>query len=81
MPPPARSGKKRVALDAIAKRVMEVETLDAEEFYALLRGEAPRRVKPDPTGSQPGRSVEDLPSGSTEQRRLGPSGLPSEAPA
>jgi len=73
--------ENREALDAIATRVMEVETLEAEEFYALLRGEAPRPAKPDASGGASGRPADELPSDSVEQRRLGPSGLPSEAPA
>ncbi len=73
--------EKREALDAIANRVMEVETLESEEFYALLRGESPKPRRPDTSGGVAGRPQDEaVPPAAVERRRLGPAGLPSESP-
>jgi cell division protease FtsH len=76
--------EKRDILDAIAARVMEVETLGQEELEALLRGEKLPPVHDQTRPALPGVSspretpAEPRPEG---RRSPGTAGLPSEAPA
>jgi cell division protease FtsH len=70
----------RDKLDLIAQRLLEIETLEAEEFSALMEGEDPQTVPP---GSSPPETSQPSPTES-EQRKWNAPGLdlpPAPSPA
>jgi cell division protease FtsH len=71
----------RAKLELIARRLLEVETLEAEEFVALMEGQE-TQTAPPPSGSPP-RSSESS-AGESSQREWKPPGLdlpPAPSPA
>lgn len=51
--------KHRAQLDAVAEALMEHETLDREEFLAVLRGESIEPKKPNEEPTQPGATASE----------------------
>ena len=72
---------QREKLELVAQRLLEVETLEAEEFVALMEGEDPEAAAPD--SSPPPRSPEPSPtdSGQPDWKRPNLDLPPAPSPA
>ena len=63
--------ENRAILDAVASRLLEVETIDAKEFLGLM-GEASPNMPAPPLSSAPSRLLPDADEGNDRATSLGP---------
>jgi len=63
--------ENRAKLDAVAMRLLEVETIDAKDFLGLM-GEVPPSVSSSPLPAPPARLLSDVDEGNDRAASLGP---------